>query len=264
MSQSRAVKKAPSAGSGVDLSKLDLLYAFLLHALILILVLVLSFWKGEKRDEPLQRIEVMMISAKQLSKIEQQSRRKVQPVKRAVAKPKAVTEPPKPKSKAKPVFKLPEKPKPKAVTKPVEVAKPAPKAVAKKVEEDFDPFAPIGSTTDRSSSTNKASTSRPDIANLKGQQLSKSEIERYVALMQAAVQDQWKVPASSGDLVDPVVEMELARNGSVVSAKIVKSSGNDMLDASLVRAIHAAAPFQLPKAQFEYFRRNRLTFRPIK
>lgn len=258
-----AVRRAPSQDHSADLTKLDLLYAFLLHALILIVVVTLSFWQTQKKEQPLQRIEVMMISAKQLAAIEQQSRRKVRPVKKQKAKPAAVIKP-KVDPKKAPVLKLQEKPKAKPKAEAKVVAKPKPKAVAKKIEEDFDPFAPIGSTTDRSSSTNKASTSRPDIANIAGQQLSKNEIERYVALMQAAVQDQWKVPASSNKLTDPLVEMVLAPSGAVVSVKIIESSGNDMMDASLIRAIQSAAPFQLPKQQFEYFRNNRLRFRPLK
>lgn len=264
MSQSHAARRASSTDHSDDLTKLDLLYAFLLHLLVITAVVLLSYWQGQKQDQPLQRIEVMMISAKQLSAIEQQSRRKVKPVKRQEKRAAAVKKPEIDKKKA-PVMKLEQKkPKPEKKKEAKVQARIKPKAVAKKVEEDFDPFAPIGSSTDRSSATNSASTSRPDIANIAGQQLSRSEIERYIALMQAAVQDQWKVPASTGKVDDPVVEMVLAPSGAVVSAKIVSSSGNDLMDASLIRAIHAAAPFQLPKQQFEFFRHNTLTFRPLK
>jgi len=263
--QSHTAKRDTSHDHSADLTRLDLFYALLLHLLVLIIIFVLSFWQEQKQEEPLQRIEVMMISAKKLSEIEQMARRKARPVKQQAAKPK-VAEKPKVDIKKTPVLKLVEKPKPKVKVepKPVAKAKPAPKAVAKKIEKDFDPFAPIGSTTDRTASTNQASTSRPDIANIAGQQLSKNEIERYIALMQAAVQEQWKVPVSSSKLSDPLVEMVLARNGNVVSVKIVESSGNEMMDASLIRAIQAAAPFQLPKEQFEYFRNNKLRFRPLK
>ena len=263
MSQSRAVRRVPAEDHSADLTKLDLLYAFLLHALILIVVVTLSFWQSQKKEQPLQRIEVMMISAKQLSAIEQQSRRKMKPVKKQEQKPAAV-EKPKIDTKKAPVLKLEEKPKPKPKTEPKVAAKVEPKAVAKKEEDDFDPFAPIASSSDRSGATNRASTSRPDIANIAGQQLSKNEIERYVALMQAAVQEQWKVPASSDKFTDPLVEMVLAPSGAVVSVKVIESSGNEMMDASLIRAIQAAAPFQLPQQQFEYFRPNRLRFRPLK
>lgn len=241
---------------------MDLLYAVLLHLLIIIVAVVITYWQSHREDEPLQRIEVMMISAKQLSNIEQQTRRKARPVKQSVTKPKAVKktkiEPKKP-----PVLKLEKRQKAKAQKKAANRAKT--KVTSKKSERDFDPFAPIASTTDRSAeSQHQASTSRPDIANLAGQQLSRNEIERYIALMQAAVQKEWKVAASSGEVSNPLVEMELAPNGTVVSVKILESSGNDLMDNSLLRAIHAAAPFQLPKAQFEYFRLNRIRFHPLK
>ncbi|ATX81937.1 TonB family C-terminal domain-containing protein [Mariprofundus ferrinatatus] len=266
MSLSHTVKKELSQDSSADLTRLDLIYAALLHLLVIIVAVVLAYWQNEKQDEPLQRIEVMMISAQQLSEIEHMARRKAKPVKQEAPKPKA-TEKPKVDPKKEPVLKLEEKPKPKpkAEPKPEVKAAPAPKAAAKKQQLDFDPFAPIASTTDRSAeSRNKASTSRPDIANIAGQQLSRNEIERYIALMQAAVQEHWKVPASSSEVTDPLVEMELSRTGEVVSVKIMESSGNDMMDASLIRAIQAAAPFQLPKEQFEYFRVNQLRFRPLK
>lgn len=263
MSQSRAVRRLPAEDHSADLTKLDLLYAFLLHALILIVVVTLSFWQSQKKEQPLQRIEVMMISAKQLSAIEQQSRRKVKPVKKQEKKPAAV-EKPKVDTKKAPVLKLEEKPKAKPKAEPKVAAKVEPKAVAKKVEDDFDPFAPIASSSDRSSSTNKASTSRPDIANLKGQQLSKNELERYIALMQSAIQDHWKVPASSGKVIDPLVEINLAPNGDVASIKLLESSGSDLLDSSLFRAIKSAAPFQLPKDQAEAFQGLHFRFHPDK
>jgi len=273
LSQSRESKFAEDHSA--DLSALDIILALLLHALILTLIGMLVWWKGVHHEEPLKRIEVMMISAKELSQIEQQAKRKARPVKKEAAKTKPRVEPPKPKPKPKPratpkkppVPKVSDKPKPKPAARPTPKPAPKPKAKAaakKKVDENFDPFAPVASSTDRSKSTaKKASTSRPDIANLQGQQLSKNEIERYIALMQAAVQDQWKVAANAGDVNDPLVEMELNQRGEVVSVKILESSGSETMDASLIRAIHAAAPFQVPRKQFEYFRVNKIRFHPL-
>ncbi|GAV21100.1 colicin import membrane protein [Mariprofundus micogutta] len=259
MSPSRTAKYQ-SDHSG-DLGKQDLLFALLLHMLVFTIVMVMAFWQGQRQEEPLKRIEVMMISAKELARLEQQARRKPKPTKQVKAKEKAkpkASVKPKPKAKVKPVLKLaPARAKPKPQPKQKRKA-------AEKVDPDFDPFAPVASTTDRSESTLKASTSRPDIANIMGQQLSKNELERYIALMQARVQDNWKVPASADNAKDPLVEMQLAPTGEVVSVKILESSGNDLLDASLIRAIHAAAPFELPRQQFEFFRVNRIRFHPLK
>ncbi len=264
MLQNPAAKAEPlhHESPSADLSRIDLFYAFLLHLLIIIVAVVITYWQSHRQDEPLQRIEVMMISAKQLSNIEQKARRKARPAKQRSAKPKAVKKT-KIEAKKPPVLKLEKRQRAKTRKKTVSRAKA--KVATKKADRNFDPFAPVASTTDRSAeSTRQASTSRPDIANLMGQQLSRNEIERYIALMQAAVQEQWKVAASSGKVSDPLVEMELAPNGSVVSVKILESSGNELMDNSLVRAIHAATPFQLPKAQFEYFRLNKIRFHPLK
>ena len=257
MSQSHTAKHRYDSPDG--LGKMDLLYAVLLHALIFSVVMVAGYWQNQPKHEPLKRIEVMMISAKDLSKLEQQARRKPKPAKQVKVKQKT-----KPKVKPKPVVKP--KPKAKAVVKPAK-AKPTPKPQAKKAakaDPDFDPFAPVASTSDRSVSTNKASTSRPEMANLAGKQLSKNEMERYIALMQARVQENWKVSASSANVKKPLVEMQLAPSGAVVSATILESSGSATLDASLIRAIHAASPFEVPRQQFEFFRINRIRFHPLK
>jgi len=112
--------------------------------------------------------------------------------------------------------------------------------------------------------TKKAHTSRPELADLAGKQLSRSEKERYIALMQAAVQRHWKVAMSASNFSDPLVEMKLLPSGDIASLRIIESSGNQALDASLIRAIKAAAPFELPRQQFEFFRLNRIRFHPLK
>lgn len=245
-----------------EISRLDLLFAALLHLLVFVIITVLSYWQ-QHRSEPLQRIEVLMISAQELAKMQQQARAQPEKRSRTAARPEKAEKPkPKPKPEVKPVARP--KPKPKA--------RPAPRP--KPVEDNFDPFAPMASPTDRRSRSRttaknptealQAKTTRPELADIAGQQLSRNEIERYIAMMQAAVQEQWKVPASLGNVRDPLVEMRLHSDGRVESVTILESSGSDLLDASLERAIHAAAPFQLPRKQFEFFRVNRLRFHPIK
>jgi len=268
LSPSRAAKRTSprqSEDRSGDIRPLDLLFAMLLHLLALTIIGVLIFWQDQHRHEPLKRIEVMMISAQQLAAIERQSHRKAKPVKKkaAKAKPKKPVEKKKPKPKPKPRPKPVVKAKPKPA--PVKKTRPKPKKSAPaKVDENFDPFAPLASTTDRSVASKPASTSRPELANLVGKQLSRSEKERYIALMQAAVQEQWKLPLSTGNVTDPLVEMRLLPSGEVASVTVLESSGNATIDASLIRAIKAAAPFELPKQQFEFFRVNRIRFHPLK
>lgn len=248
MSLSQRARQDPSA----DLNRLDLLYAVLLHVLVFTVVSVLAFWQQHHRDEPLKRIEVMMISAKELAKLQQQAKPKARK-----SKPKTAKAKPKPRrAKAKPVAK----------PKPVARAK---KKAAAKVKDDFDPFAPVSSATDRKSkpatrTERKPKTLQPELADVAGKQLSNKEKDRYIAMIQAAIQEQWKVPASLSDAIDPLVEVRLLSNGEVESISILESSGSSALDASLIRAIRAAAPFQLPARQFEFFRINRMRFHPLK
>jgi len=263
LSQSHAAKGKQQHNTG--LKSLDLFYAVLLHVLILIIIAVMAFWQQQHKTEPLKRIEVMMISAKNLAKLEQQAQHK--PVhKKHVIKHKKKIKPKKSKVKIK--KKEIKKPKAKKKTlKPRKKPKAVKKSIAKKapkVDANFDPFAPVTSKSDVKAVTKKAHTSRPELADLAGKQLSRSEKERYIALMQAAVQRHWKVAMSASNFSDPLVEMKLLPSGDIASLRIIESSGNQALDASLIRAIKAAAPFELPRQQFEFFRLNRIRFHPLK
>ncbi|MBL4776017.1 MAG: TonB family protein [Mariprofundus sp.] len=256
MSQSRAakLKYQPNRHQpGVDLKLLDLLYAVLLHVLVFTIIAILAFWQTQYKSEPLKRIEVTMISAQDLAKLQRpivhKTKPKSKPIKRKAVKIKVKKNPKviKPTVKSKPIKKP--------------TAKPIPAA---KVEDDFDPFAPLVSSSNTTAAPKKASTARPDLADLVGKQLSSSEKERYIALMQAAVQHHWKVAASAAKFSDPLVEMKLLPTGHIAAVTILESSGNQAMDASLIRAIKAASPFELPAQQFEFFRVNRIRFHPLK
>lgn len=265
--QSHAAKAGAQHNTG--LKSLDLLYAVLLHVLILIIIAVVAFSQQQPKDEPLKRIEVMMINAKDLAKLERQAQavHKKPAIKHKKAKQKAKPKPKVKKQKAKIKKLVPKKIKKETAKKTKPRTKPKSKAKPKKtavIDDNFDPFAPVTSNTDVKSVPKKASTSRPELANLAGKQLSQSEKEHYIALMQAAVQRNWKVSASASKFSDPWVEVKLSPDGAVVAVRILESSGNQALDASLIRAIKAAAPFELPRQQFEFFRLNRIRFHLLK
>jgi len=263
LSLSRAAKGKQQQNTG--LKSLDLLYAVLLHVLILIILAVMAFWQQQHKSEPLKRIEVMMISAKDLAKLEHQAKPKPVHKKQTIHhKKKLKTKKAKIKTKQKIIKKpKPKKKAPKATIK----SKPIKKTIAKKatnVDADFDPFAPVASKSDVKATHKKPRTTRPELADLAGKQLSRNEKERYIAFMQAAVQRHWKVAISASKFSDPLVEMKLLPSGDIASLRILESSGNQALDASLIRAIKAAAPFELPRQQFEFFRLNRIRFHPLK
>ena len=213
----------------------DFLFAAAVHVIVILLIIILTWWQSTSKPEPLNRIEVMMISGAELAKLQKRASK-------PVAKPRKI------KPKAKPVLKFD--------------PKPVKKAPVREVEDDFDPFAPVESQSDI---TTPKKAARNDMADIMGKQLTQKELDAYIAMMQQAVQRHWKVPAAvDSSIPDPLVEMVLRRNGSVASARIVESSGNMALDQTLLNAIHAAAPFKVPLQQFEAFRVNQIRFRPLK
>ncbi len=212
----------------------DFLFAAAVHVIVILLIIILTWWQSTSKPEPLNRIEVMMISGAELAKLQKRASK-------PVAKPRKI------KPKAKPVLKFD--------------PKPVKKAPVREVEDDFDPFAPVESQSDI---TTPKKAARNDMADIMGKQLTQKELDAYIAMMQQAVQRHWKVPAAvDSSIPDPLVEMVLRRNGSVASARIVESSGNMALDQTLLNAIHAAAPFKVPLQQFEAFRVNQIRFRPL-
>jgi len=240
LSQSLAASLHPSAHPNhASLSALDIAVAAAFHVLILAIVLIFGLWHRQTQDFHPISVKVHLISAHQLERLQHRAHHVTPPKKR----------PHKPKIKPKPVLKLKPKPVPKHKVRP----KP-------KVEDNFDPFKPMESTTDIES----APRASPKAAQVFQGQLSKQEINRYIALIQAAVQSHWKVPNIGKDVQDPLVEMVLNPGGSVREVKILESSGNAALDASLVRAIEAASPFQVPREQFELFRNNKIRFHPLR
>ena len=79
------------------------------------------------------------------------------------------------------------------------------------------------------------------------------------------MQRHWKVPALTRHERDPLVLMRLNPDGSVAEVRVLESSGSPALDASLKRAILAAAPFEVPpREQFEVFRENKIRFHPLR
>jgi len=206
----------------------------------------MAWWQSNHAPTPpLKRIEVNMITAQALKSMQNSAHKTHKKEKKPLKKIQKVT------PKKKPVLKLKAKPKKeKAATKKTKVAP------------DFDPFAPIESNSNKKAK--KRSKPKPDMADIMGKQLSTQEIDRYIAMMQAAVQSHWKVPGGINEKTpDPLVEMILQRNGHLLSVRILESSGNSALDQTLISAIRAAEPFNIPAKQFESFRSNRIRFHPL-
>lgn len=221
-----------------DLQSMDILLAVCLHALVLTVILMLNLWHGSYEFHP-QSVQVSIISEQQLNKMLHHEKHHAKPRKHVAPPKHEVAKAPKEKTKLSP-------------------AKPARKV---KHEEAFNPFKPIESSSDVKSTTTHSQQQTADVF---AGQLTKREINSYIARIQQAVQSHWRVPVTTGNVHDPLVEMVLNPGGSVSSVKILESSGNAALDASLIRAIQAAAPFDVPARQFELFRDNKIRFHPLR
>jgi len=233
LSQSLAVNHQNHA----SLSALDVAAAVVLHLLVFACIAGIGLWRHRLTEFHPISVEVRLISARQLEIMQRHARHHTAP-KRHV----------KPAPKRKPA------PKPRVKLKPAH--KPAIRG-----DRNFDPFKPLESETNRQ--TEPARTS-PEAARVFQGQLSRQEMNRYVAMIQTAVQQHWKVPNIGKHVHDPLVEMILSPDGSVREIHILESSGNAALDASLIRAIEAASPFQVPREQFELFRNNKIRFHPLR
>jgi len=222
------------------LSWLDVALAAVLHLALLGALLAAGMWHPRQTFHP-RVVTVHM----------------VQPPVHHHQPKRHVRKPPKARPKPRPPKKAAIKPRPHA--RPV----PEPKARLKPKAEPFDPFKPLESPDDVNEAPSAPVVS-PSVRELQQRQLSAQELNRYIARIQAAVQKHWKVPAHIHYEREPLVQMTLNPNGSVQSVRIIESSGNEALDASLTRAIRAASPFSIPREQFEVFRDNKIRFHPLR
>jgi len=247
---------------GASLNIWDALLAVFAHILIVVTIMILTWWQSQSMPEKpvLKHIEVSIISAEELQKLQHKQRVKPNHHNRP-----HITPPIQLKVKPKPLVHINPHLAPKPTLHPK--VKPQPKKVHQKVKKiqeapNYDPFAPAQSNSDVA--PKKHTKKKPNIAMLMAQQLSQKEIEQYIHRMQRSVQQHWKVPGGIADNIpDPLVEMILKRNGDIVRIRILESSGDPAFDQTLIAAIHAAAPYNLPQQQFESFRKNQIRFHPL-
>ncbi|MCF7822004.1 MAG: hypothetical protein K9M17_06140, partial [Mariprofundaceae bacterium] len=106
---------AADPASQNTLKTADFLFAAAVHAAVILLITILAWWQSASKPEPLNRIEVMMISGAELARLQKPA-------------PKPAVKPKKAAPKAKPVLKFD--------------PRPAKKTPVKAVEDNYDPFAP--------------------------------------------------------------------------------------------------------------------------
>ncbi|MCR4347190.1 MAG: cell envelope integrity protein TolA [Sulfuricaulis sp.] len=91
-----------------------------------------------------------------------------------------------------------------------------------------------------------------------------SEVDKYRSLIGQRVSRSWNRPMGVAKGLKCVVSVRLAPGGEVLSANVVRSSGNATFDRSVENAVYKAAPLPLPEdpTLFNNFREIEFLFNP--
>jgi colicin import membrane protein len=91
-------------------------------------------------------------------------------------------------------------------------------------------------------------------------------VDKYRALIQQRVSRSWNSPVGVAKGLKCVVHVRLTPGGEVLSAAVVRSSGNGIFDRSVEYAVYKAAPLPLPEdpTLFDNFREIEFVFDPDK
>jgi colicin import membrane protein len=87
-------------------------------------------------------------------------------------------------------------------------------------------------------------------------------LNEYIARIQAKVKSNWILPQDIQGNPEAIFLVVQIPDGSVISTKLVKSSGNPAYDAAVERAILKSSPLPLPASRELFSRELKLTFRP--
>jgi colicin import membrane protein len=93
-----------------------------------------------------------------------------------------------------------------------------------------------------------------------------TEVDKYRAMIRQRVSQYWAQPVGVTKGLKCVVSVRLAPRGEVLSAKVVRSSGNAVFDRSVENAVYKAAPLPLPEdpTLSDNFREIEFLFSPEK
>lgn len=91
-----------------------------------------------------------------------------------------------------------------------------------------------------------------------------SALDQYIPIIRQKVGRNWNRPGGLRDSIEASVNVRLSQTGEVISARIVKSSGNPVFDRSVENAVLKASPLPIPQEQGvnEQFRNMTLNFKP--
>ncbi|MGB1272479.1 MAG: energy transducer TonB, partial [Endozoicomonas sp.] len=99
------------------------------------------------------------------------------------------------------------------------------------------------------------------------QEHDEQQVAKYSAVIKSLAAQYWNRPPSARNSMVAEFRISLSPFGDVLDISMVKSSGNDEFDRSVIQAIKRASPFselkQLDRRVFEqYFRRIIFRFKP--
>lgn len=96
------------------------------------------------------------------------------------------------------------------------------------------------------------------------QQLVNAEVNKYKTLIINAISQNWILPSGVDTSLSCRFEIQLANTGQVLSVKLIKTSGDPVLDRSAQTAIYRASPLPVPATPqaFEVFKIVKLTVIP--
>lgn len=79
-----------------------------------------------------------------------------------------------------------------------------------------------------------------------------STIAKYQAMILQSISQHWLIPPGVNKHLQCELDVRLAPDGTVQQVKLLKSSGNVMLDRSAIAAVYKASPLPLPKQKRLY------------
>jgi colicin import membrane protein len=87
-------------------------------------------------------------------------------------------------------------------------------------------------------------------------------LNAYIALIQARVKNNWILPADLQGNPEATFQVIQIPDGTVISIRLLKSSGNPAYDTAVERAILKSSPLPTPATREDFSRELKLTFRP--
>lgn len=89
-------------------------------------------------------------------------------------------------------------------------------------------------------------------------------VSKYKGLILEAISQNWLVPPGTNPKLSCQLFIELGNDGNVTNVRVIKSSGNSLLDRSAVAAVYKASPLPAPSdaAAYQSFKKFSLTVKP--